>query len=425
MRIAVVFVLFSTLVSGVLAQQLWNPLAVDVTRTITKDLFESNAVPYIQPMVNAINATSNARFYDQAFIPSNDSLYFRVSINGMMGNITDNMKWYNPTLDFGPRADVAAVLAQHGQLSFIDGKIVYTIKPTYQDTLGLTSSLIQELLRDAVDSGYFVLPDRAATLFGFLPDAQVRLPGQDQMRELLHNRQEYKLLDSAARAGLDSLLLQLTLPTALTLPPGVDLSTLIAAVPQVEIGSFMGTELLLRFIPPVEFDKNVGKFSFWGVGLRHSISQYFPERWFDLAIQGVYQGTNLTNTVGFTESKLDADATIWSFNAHVSKEWLDVFAVYSGINYERIDVNTMYTYVLPQEVQLQLGLLPPTAPGEPAVPTPEQPGDTKPQVSTVRAGNTNIKWTIGATCRFGPLRLAVDYGVSRFNMITGGLSYTF
>ncbi len=410
-----------------LAQQLWNPLAVDVTRIISKDLFESNAVPYIQPMVTTINATSNARFYDQAYVPASvESPYVRVSVNGMIGTVSDDMKWYTPALDFGPRINVASVLAQHGQLVFENGSLVYKIKPTYQDTLGLTSSLVQELLRDAVDSGYFELPPQAATIFGYLPNARVVLPGSERMTELLHNRPEYQVLDSAGKASLDTLLNTLTLPPYLTLPPGVDLTTLIAAVPQVEIGSLWGTELLLRFIPPVEFDENIGEFAFWGIGLRHSLSQYFPERWFDAAVQAIYQGTNLKNTVGLTESKLDANATIWSANIHVSKEWWETFAVFTGFNYEQIDVNTTYTYVLPQEVQLALGLLPaPIPPNEKAEPTPEQPGDTQPTVSTVTASNVNFKWTFGVTGRIGNLKLAVDYSVSNFNLFSAGLSYTF
>jgi hypothetical protein len=246
------------------------------------------------------------------------------------------------------------------------------------------------------------------------------------MLELLHNRPEYKILDSTGKAALDTLLGNFNLPGYLTLPPGVDLTKLIAAVPQVEFGSWHGTELLLRFIPPVEFDKNIGEFAFWGVGLRHSVSQYFPERWLDVAVQGVYQGTNLKNTVGFTESKLDASATIWSFNLHASKEWWDVFAVYTGFNYDRIDVTSTYTYVLPQEVQLALGLLPPPIPpSEKAEPTPEQPGDQQPTVSTVRAADSSFKWTLGVTGRLGKLKLAVDYSFSNFNIFSAGLSYTF
>lgn len=409
------------------AQKLWDPLAVDVTRSITQNLFDNNAVPYVQPMVTAINATSNARFYDAAFVPAKvDKPYFRISINGMAGKVSDAMKVYTPGLDFGPRIDVVSVLGQYGSLKFDNGKFVYQIKPSYGDTLGLTTSLVKELLRDALDSGYFALPPQAATLFGNMPDVRVGLPTSDKMLELLHNRQEYKVLDSTGKASLDTLLTKLKLPSSLTLPPGVNLSTLIAAVPQVEIGSLYGTEAIIRFIPPVEFDKNVGRFAFWGFGLRHSISQYFPERWFDMAIQAVYQGTSLSNTVGFTQAKLDADATIWSGNVHISKEWWDAVAVYTGVNVERIDVTTAYTYTLPQEVQVQLGLLPPPPDvGQPSVPTAEQPGDNSPQTSTVKSHNVNLKWTLGVTGKLGPVRLAVDYSMSKFNIITAGLSYTF
>lgn len=411
---------------GIHAQQLWNPLAVDVTRSISKDLFDNNAVPYVQPMVTAINATSNARFYDAAYVPAQvEKPYFRVSVNGMFGKVKEEMKWYTPTLDFGPRENVANVLSQHGSIAFENGKFVYAINPTYADTLGLTTSLVKELLRDAIDSNYFSLPSQAATIFGYLPDAKVGLPGSDKMIDLLHNRPEYKILDSTGKATLDSLLTKLALPSALTLPPGVNLSNLIAAVPQVEIGSLYGTEALIRFVPPVEFDKNIGKFAIWGFGLRHSISQYFPERWFDMAVQAVYQGTNLKNTVGLTQAKLDANATIWSGNVHISKEWWDAVAVYTGFNVEHINVTTSYTYTLPQEVQIQLGLLPTAPPGQAAVPTPEQPGDQQPQTSMVYSDNTNLKWTVGTTARLGGFRLAVDYSVSHFNILTAGLSFTF
>ena len=409
------------------AQQLWNPLAVDVTRALTRDIFQSNAVPYVQPLVTTINATSNARFYDHAYVPASvEKPYFKVSINGMFGQIADDMKTYTPGLDFGPREGVQDVLLRHGTISIGPNGFQYNINPTYADTLGLTSSLIKELFRDGLDSGFIVLPEAAATLFGNMPDKQVTLPNQDQMRTLLQNRPEYQLLNAEGQAALDSLLLTLALPPYLTLPPGVNISSLMAAVPQFEIGSLYGTEALVRFIPPVEIDKNVGKFAFWGFGLKHSLSQYFPERWFDLAAQVVYQGTNLTNTVGLTESKLEADATIWSGNIHASKELWDVVAVYTGLNYETIDVTSTYSYVLPQEIQIALGLLPqPPAPGQPSVPTPEQPGDTQTQVSVVNVQNTNVKWTIGATAHYANVRISVDYSVSAFNILSAAVSYSF
>ncbi len=403
----------------VTAQPLWNPLEVDLTRTLTRDLFESNAVPYVQPMVTTLNATSNARFYDHAYVPKEvDAPYIKVSANGMFGLISDQLKTFTPGLDLGPHQSLAQPI-----LDFLN-----TPNPGYDDTLSLVTTIVRELFRDAQDSNFLTTPPVAATLFGYMPENRVGLPSPDQMTTVLHARPEYQLLktlDPDAAAQLDTLLASLTLPPSLTMPPGVDMSTIIAAVPQFEIGCLWGTEALVRFIPPVEFDPNVGEFSFWGFGLKHSVSQYFPERWFDMAVQAVYQGTNLTNTVGFTESKLEASATIWSGNVHISKEWWEAFAVYTGLNYEYIDVTSTYTYVLPQEVQIALGLLPAPPPGQPAVPTPEQPGDQSPQVSVVTVDNTNIKWTIGATVHYAGFRLAVDYSVSSFNIFSAGLSYQF
>lgn len=413
-------------VIDVRGQTYWNPLEVDITRSITHDLFESNALPYVQPMVTAINATSNARFYNSAFIPDKvDKPYFRVSMNGMLGFVSDKLKTYTPTIDFGPRINVAQTMADHGAISFVDGKFIYVIKPTYADTLGLSEALIKELLRDAIDSGYFVLPDKAATLFGYKPDNRVGLPNNGQLLEILHNRTEYKVLDSAAKSALDTLIGTMKLPPYLTLPPGVDLNTLIAAVPQVEIGALWGTEVFLRYIPPIEFNRNIGQFTFWGLGLKHSLSQYFPDRWFDLAIQGSYQGTNLRNTVGFTQSKLEANATIISGNIHISKEFEQILHVYSGFNYESINVISTYTYVLPQEIQIVLGLLQKPPEGKPATPTREQPGDQKPQQSVVKVNNINIKWTIGSALHVDDFWFAVDYSISQFNIFSASVAYTF
>jgi hypothetical protein len=408
------------------AQQYYNPLAVDITRQVLKNLFESNAVPYVQPMVNTINATSNGRFYDRAYVPrSVERPYIRVSVNGMVGYIDESQKWYTPQLDLGPRVNIVTELAKYGRLVIGPGGVDYVIGPTYEDTLGVASTVVSELFRDAQDSGYIIVPDSAATLFGYRPDNPVFLPTSEQLLTVLRNNSIYKTLDENSQKALEELILSAQLPTKLTLPPGVNMNTIIAAVPQIEIGSLFGTEALIRIVPPVEFDPNVGKFSFWAFGLKHSLSQYFPERWFDLAVQGVYQGTQLRNTVGFTESKLEADATIFSGNIHASKNLWDVLDVYTGIALEHITATSTYTYVLPQETQIQLGLLPAPPPGEPAVPTPEQPGDDKPQTSVVTVNDENVKWTIGVSASYWGFRLAIDYNVSYFNILTAGLSYTF
>ena len=416
------------------AQQLWNPLAVDITRTLVKDLFETNAVSYVQPMVETINATSNARFYSSAYVPKDvDAPYFRIGMQGMLGFVREDMRSFTPSLNLGtPSANLLSDVSKYGTVDIVNRRFV--IKPTYGDTLGLATLLMKEMLIEAQKQGNLVTPPTAATLFGNQPDVRFNLPTTTTLLEVLRSRPDYQQLVAIGGAGVDSALVglldSLALPPYLTLPPGVDMSTLIAMVPQIEIGSFMGTELLLRFIPAVELDTNVGKFSFWGVGLKHSLSQYFPERWFDLAIQGVYQGTSLTNVIGLTESSLEAYATITNVNVHASKRFDDVLGIFrhvdlfAGMGFDQVHVTSTYTYVLPQEVQLSLGLLPkPTEDGGKSEPTPEQPGDTRPQTSTVDANSSTIKWTFGATLQLGPARIVLDYNVGRFNIFSGGIEF--
>jgi hypothetical protein len=429
-RIVLALVVCTWLQSVSAYAQAYNPVAVDVTRALVKDLFQSNAVPYIQPMVTSINATSNARFFNQAYVPTKvDKPYFRVGIHGMMGIVRDDQKSFVPSLDLGaPSTNLLTDVARYGTIDVVNRRFV--INGRYEDTLGLTNLLLRETLIEAQRQGRFPLPGRAATLFGNIPDVRVYLPTTDTLLAVLRRRSDYQAILSIAGPGLDSsltsLIDSLSLPNYLTLPPGSNMSTLMAAVPQLEIGSWMGTELLLRFVPPVQFDENVGKFSFYGIGIKHSISQYLPDTTLHLAVQGVFQKTSLTNSVGVTSSELSADADMWSVNIHASKKLFGFLDIFTGLAYERIDVVSTYTYVLPQEVQISLGLLPDQpAPGVPSVPTPEQPGDTRPQTSIVNAGNSNVKWVVGATGQIGPVRIFADYNVSQFNILSGGLEVQF
>lgn len=411
------------------SQELWSPLSVDISRGLVKDLFESNAVTYVQPMVTTINATSNARFYSQAYVPADvEKPYFRIGVHAMVGFVRDDQRSYVPDLNVGePSDNLFADVSKYGTIDLINRR--FNINPTYKDTLALANLLLREMLIETRKQGKFPLPPTAATLFGKQPDVRVILPPTDTLLAALRNRSDYKALVAIAGPGVDSafvsLMDSLSLPSSLTLPPGSDISTLIAAVPQFEIGSLWGTELLVRFLPPIVLDTNVGEFAFWGLGIKHSLSQYLPHRWFDAAVQVVYQGTVLNNEIGLTESKLKALAHIWSANIHVSKKFFGAVDIFSGISFDRVNLQSTYTYVLPQEIQVSLGLLPGSKPGEKAEPTPEQPGDNRPQQSIVNVEDTNVKWTIGATGQLGPIRFIVDYNISRFNIFSGGIEVAF
>jgi hypothetical protein len=210
-----------------------------------------------------------------------------------------------------------------------------------------------------------------------------------------------------------------------TLPPGGNIDYIFAGTPQIEIGSLFGTEALIRYIPEINMGTEIGNFTFWGFGLKHSLSQYFKDSRgrepFHLALQGVYQGTKLNNTIGFTKAKMKSDAVFWNVNLNASYELADIVEIYGGVAYENIGIKTSYTYTLGVEQQVLLGLLEPGF----KEPTPGYPGDTKPQTSNLSIFDENFKFVIGLNKKFWNFEVFADYNISQFNIFTAGIKYTF
>lgn len=385
-------------------QPKYNPFTVELVRLLSKDLFELNSIPFLEPMVTAVNATSNARFYHTAYVPSKDTLYFRIGVHGMMGFVNDNQKTFAPRI---PTDSTAPTGTTDGGLAAI-----------YQR--------IKAILKRGVETGNITPPAASPTILG---NGKETLPlPVNYLREEIKNDPLYLILDSTARVTLDNALAGL--PPSLDLPPGSNINTIVAAIPQVEIGALYGTELLVRFIPSVRLSETIGNFSFWGIGIKHSISQYISDPFLDIAAQVVYQGTTLDNTVGVTNAKLTSKATFWNGNIHASKRF-GAFTAFSGLSVENVDISADYVYSLPRSLQASLNLIvwkdangDGKAQDDEYVPDPENgyPGDTKPQTSTVALNNTSVKWTIGGAMQFGPVSVFVDYNISKFNIFSGGLS---
>jgi hypothetical protein len=116
-------------------------------------------------------------------------------------------------------------------------------------------------------------------------------------------------------------------------PGGLDVESFGVAVPQISIGSFAGTQLLGRFIAVKLGDADIGDLKLFGVGLRHSLSQYFPEPPIDVAVSGMYQKFE----VG---SKL-VDANALSFGAQASKRF-GVAEPYVGLSYDTFKTTIEY-----------------------------------------------------------------------------------
>ncbi len=421
------------------SQQRADSITITLARYFSKDIFETNGTPYLKPMVESMNATSNSRFFNTAYVPKKvKKVYFKFGVQTMTGFVPEDMKTYTPVLP-SEKLDLNK-LAQYVDIENFQVKNI-------KDTAGLAYYAMKTIFYDAIQQGKITVPEKSATILGS-QNATLHL-SREALKEVMQTHFVYPLLPEAFRDTLDKIVEQF--PENFTLPQGANMNTLFAIIPQLEIGSLYGTELLLRFIPPVYLGENIGDFAFWGIGLKHSISQYFndyeyddiysdtshiPNR-FDAAVQAVYQGTYLKNQVGVTKADLTANANIFDFNLQFSKRFDDIIDIYTAFSLEFLNISSEYIYSLPWETQIQLGLLKIKTDenGNPIldengwntfeVSPPEYPGDTQPQKSEVKVSDTNFKWIIGLSKDIGRFSIFADYSISHINIFSAGLSYRF
>lgn len=397
-----------------------DSLTLTIARKFNKDIFDSNGVKYLQPMVQSINATSNSSFFNQAYVPAEvDKPYFRFGLHGMLGFVPNDLKTYKPVM---PAKEFSLEeLQKYAQIE-INWQDPSKSKVTILDTVGLIYYAFQTIIYDGMKQGRIKIPQTTPTVLGSKQAERILVP-HSATDSILRENPIFPFLPKQIQ---DSILNSLNrLPEFFDLPQGLDMNTMYAMVPQFEIGSLWGTELLIRLIPPVKWDENIGEFAFWGIGLKHSISQYFSSPPFDLAIQAVYQGTYLKNQIGMTKADLKANATIWNLNIHASKHFENIMDIYTGLSSEFINIESDYIYTLSAQMQCDLGIL--QCEGNQALPPnpPEYPGDTHPQKTHISLSDSNFKWILGISVPIKPVAIFLDMSISKFFMLSAGIEVRF
>ena len=164
-------------------------------------------------------------------------------------------------------------------------------------------------------------------------------------------------------------------------------------MPQIT-GSLLGTELLIRYLPQQKVgDKNL---NFFGIGIRHNISQYIPLVPLDLAVQVLYNKLTLQDII---------TASTFAVNGEVSKT-LGMFTAYGGIQYETSKFDLSYTLN-----------------GDPSSPDP-QLRQTR-NISVSINGKDNFRLIVGASLKLVVLVFNVDYNISTQPVLTSGISLDF
>jgi len=106
------------------------------------------------------------------------------------------------------------------------------------------------------------------------------------------------------------------------------------AVPQITIGSFMGTEMTFRYIK-YKVDDSFGDIRLQGWGIRHSLSQYIFLCPVDIAASYYHQKFDIGNYV---------EATAVYYGIQASKS-LGPLTVYGGFAFEKSTLTLQYDYV--------------------------------------------------------------------------------
>ncbi len=309
------------------------------------------------PLVIVANVGANDGFFNSAHVPKENELHFNFSIRTMMAWVRDDQRTYTGTLP---------------------------LEPDPRDDSQM--QLFKTLLRGAVETGELETSVTSATVFG-------------ETGDFFHIPKAY--IQQMIPFIPDSILR--TLPDSIQLTNGSNQSFVFAGVPQLTIGTFMSTQMLLRYIPPITFDTAVGKFSFFGIALKHAFTNWIHKPLFDAAIQMRYQHSTIDNYVGKTRAHLQATTNMWSVNLHASRRF-NFIEPYIGLSYEHLSSTGSYTFTLPKSVVDQIGY------------------DISPQVAHIALSDNAVKLTLGVTGHLGPVEAFISAGISKQFILGAGLA---
>lgn len=166
-------------------------------------------------------------------------------------------------------------------------------------------------------------------------------------------------------------------------------------VPQLGIGTFFGTDLVLRWLPPIEINE-YGKLSFFGIGIRHSLTQYIPAFPFDISGQAAWQAFGFTDSAG----RKFIEASALAFNLTASKGF-GIFSFYSGLQYERLNIDVDYIYYPP--------------------PSSNNPNPNPIHIDFDMQGENDVRFFLGSAVKLGPVALNLDYSFASYSVLTAGL----
>jgi hypothetical protein len=160
------------------------------------------------------------------------------------------------------------------------------------------------------------------------------------------------------------------------------------AVPQLTIGSLYGTVVTIRYIPVPEIgDGKFPKTTLFGIGARHSVSQYFEVLPLDVSAGFFYSSMTIGDLLDFKGLSIGAQG---------SKSFA-ILTIYGGLAWEKSTLTLSYKTT--------------------------DPNATAPNVNVDLDGANNFRFTIGAGLSLAVLKLRIDANFGSVTNFSAGLGF--
>jgi hypothetical protein len=176
-----------------------------------------------------------------------------------------------------------------------------------------------------------------------------------------------------------------------------DLSFMPLAGPQLTVGTFLGSQVSVRYLPWFELNSEIGKFSCLGFGIMHNPGVWFPNPLpLDIGLgfftQTMKAGDYLKATA--TQVSIFAGKTIGPSMLSISP--------YAGISWERSSISVDYKHTFE---------------------TPA--GPTTQEISFDMKGDKSVSFTVGGTLKISFVSLNVDFSLATYNIFSAGVGLDF
>ncbi len=224
-------------------------------------------------------------------------------------------------------------------------------------------------------------------------------------------------------------------------PPGTNWKIIPVPTAQVGIGLPLGSELKVRYMPKISIKD--GDISLWGVGLVHSIMQYFPGNKVipvDVSLFGGYTKLeanvpvsltpdpsvpqNYTSPISaatsFNDQNLNVNVSALNISAIASLN-LPVISFYGGVGYCKTKTLMEFTGNFPTPV-----LVTPSLPASPYAEYNNSGVKTGADFPKMEIKNfSGMRANIGFRLKFSVITLHFDYTRAQYNVFSTGLGISF